>query len=306
MFIVLILFAQSTNGAANLEDICYSINESEYAQDLYSSGIEIEIEDIVNFLKTKKANFDFSNLLRAKENEKENDFYKWLENLYSNKPEQTQHFAKILNIKELIIEINGKVYYYNTDNTVIENAEEKQITEIVSLICNDKETLKKIEHKYKLTIIESTTLDDSSLGEDCIDNGDGTVTDKRNGLTWQLISVGQDWENGICLGEAVKFSWDEAINSHSDFAGYDDWRLPTISELESLIDSIEQSHSIPNSKYFIETPSGIFWSSTSASTVGDGGPYARSIDFSKGESRKNTKIYANYVLWAEKIASIIA
>ena len=59
MFIVLILFAQSTNGAANLEDICYSINESEYAQDLYSSGIEIEIEDIVNFLKTKKANFDF-------------------------------------------------------------------------------------------------------------------------------------------------------------------------------------------------------------------------------------------------------
>jgi hypothetical protein len=57
-----------------------------------------------------------------------------------------------------------------------------------------------------------------------VDNGDGTVTDTMTGLMWQ-----QD------PGE--KMTFDEAAASAEDFslAGYDDWRLPTIKELYSLI-----------------------------------------------------------------------
>ena len=59
---------------------------------------------------------------------------------------------------------------------------------------------------------------------DYTDNGDGTITDNVTDLMWQ-----QD------PGE--KMTWEEAVENLKDFelAGYDDWRLPTIKELYSLI-----------------------------------------------------------------------
>jgi hypothetical protein len=56
------------------------------------------------------------------------------------------------------------------------------------------------------------------------DNGDGTVTDLNTGLMWQKT-----------LGE--KMTYNEAVAGAETFnlAGYDDWRLPTIKELYSLI-----------------------------------------------------------------------
>jgi hypothetical protein len=56
------------------------------------------------------------------------------------------------------------------------------------------------------------------------DNGDGTVTDLVTGLMWQKAMTG-----GV--------SWDEAVAgaSRTTTGGYDDWRLPTIKELYSLI-----------------------------------------------------------------------
>lgn len=56
-----------------------------------------------------------------------------------------------------------------------------------------------------------------------IDNGDGTVTDVNTGLMW-LQDPGD------------KVGYDEAVAMVDDFsfAGYDDWRLPTIDELYSL------------------------------------------------------------------------
>ncbi|MFC1615561.1 DUF1566 domain-containing protein [Patescibacteria group bacterium] len=58
-----------------------------------------------------------------------------------------------------------------------------------------------------------------------IDNGNGTVSDLNTGLMWQ-----QD------PGEKVSYS--QAVDTLESFelAGYDDWRLPTIKELYSLMD----------------------------------------------------------------------
>ncbi len=56
------------------------------------------------------------------------------------------------------------------------------------------------------------------------DNGDGTITDNLTGLIWQKD-----------MGE--KLSFDKAIQQAEalESGGYDDWRVPTIKELYSLI-----------------------------------------------------------------------
>ncbi|MFC1741138.1 DUF1566 domain-containing protein [Nanoarchaeota archaeon] len=57
------------------------------------------------------------------------------------------------------------------------------------------------------------------------DNNDGTITDLSTGLMWQ-----QDPKS--------KKTYDQAIDGAADFrlAGHDDWRIPTIKELYSLMD----------------------------------------------------------------------
>ena len=57
------------------------------------------------------------------------------------------------------------------------------------------------------------------------DNGDGTVTDLNTGLMWQ--------QN--LLDEKVTYSEAKTMSETFTLAGYDDWRLPTIKELYSLI-----------------------------------------------------------------------
>ncbi len=58
-----------------------------------------------------------------------------------------------------------------------------------------------------------------------VDHGDGTVTDLVTGLTWQQTPP-------------AKMTWLDAFDYADQLAlgGYDDWRLPTIKELYSLID----------------------------------------------------------------------
>lgn len=67
-----------------------------------------------------------------------------------------------------------------------------------------------------------------------IDNGDGTITDLVTGLMWQQ-SPDMNGDGKIDVEDKV--TYDEAVDLATSFAlaGYDDWRLPTIKELYSLI-----------------------------------------------------------------------
>ncbi|WP_019571004.1 DUF1566 domain-containing protein [Thioalkalivibrio sp. ALE11] len=75
-----------------------------------------------------------------------------------------------------------------------------------------------------------------------LDNGDGTVTDPETGLQWMRCSLGQEWDGQTCVGEGKdKMTWQDAldaakeVNRRGGYAGYRDWRVPTIEELNSLV-----------------------------------------------------------------------
>ena len=71
------------------------------------------------------------------------------------------------------------------------------------------------------------------------DNGDDTVTDRATGLMWTKADSGAD------LNWPAALAWVQKRNAQK-FLGHDDWRLPSVKELQSLVDysrSPDTSHS---------------------------------------------------------------
>ena len=72
--------------------------------------------------------------------------------------------------------------------------------------------------------------------------GDGaTVLSADGKIEWMRCQIGQSFEKGLCNGEPKKMDQRDAanevkrINFTSGFAGKQDWRLPTVEELQSLV-----------------------------------------------------------------------
>ncbi|MGD9120808.1 MAG: DUF1566 domain-containing protein, partial [Desulfobacterales bacterium] len=62
-----------------------------------------------------------------------------------------------------------------------------------------------------------------------IDNGDGTVTDRKQNLMWSKTDNQGDI-NWIQADKWVQFTFPDTIPK-----GYDNWRMPTLAELQSLL-----------------------------------------------------------------------
>lgn len=65
----------------------------------------------------------------------------------------------------------------------------------------------------------------------------GQWRDPATGLIWTRCSLGQTWNGSGCNGEAKEFNWWDAHQAALDHSegGHSDWRLPTASELASLM-----------------------------------------------------------------------
>jgi len=61
------------------------------------------------------------------------------------------------------------------------------------------------------------------------DNADGTITDRATGLMWSQADsgTGMNWQNAL--------AWAQKQNT-GKYLGHDDWRLPSVKELQSLVD----------------------------------------------------------------------
>lgn len=83
------------------------------------------------------------------------------------------------------------------------------------------------------------------------DNGDGTVVDTGNNFIWQKTEGGPQ-------------NWNAALNycNNLSLAGYSDWRLPNVKELESLTDDGAQPTFSRSLFPGLPTPQRPYWSST--------------------------------------------
>jgi len=120
------------------------------------------------------------------------------------------------------------------------------------------------------------------------------VRDNVTGLVWENKT-----DDGSIHDKDDVYNWDDAqdvfivaLNSQN-FGGHNDWRLPTIKELSTLVDS-----SIPypgptiNTDYFPNTVSSYYWSSTTyAFDPGD----AWNVYFLDGRIFDDGKSYDDYV-----------
>lgn len=109
-------------------------------------------------------------------------------------------------------------------------------------------------------------------------NGDGTVSDRASGLTWQQQDDGQarDWPAALAYCANLKL------------AGHSDWRLPNIKELQSLVDYRRHDPALDEGALKQSDKRAWFWSST---THGDSILQADYICFGKCTSADGTDVH---------------
>lgn len=88
------------------------------------------------------------------------------------------------------------------------------------------------------------------------DNKDGTITDRATGLTWQQADSGRglNWQEALAYCESLVL------------AGRDDWRLPNVKELQSIVDYTRSPTSTASAAidptFSVTAVESYYWSST--------------------------------------------
>jgi hypothetical protein len=145
------------------------------------------------------------------------------------------------------------------------------------------------------SVSSGSMVDASSVAGSYTDNdGDGTVTDNSSGLMWQkdtsYDTETMDWEQALAYCERLTLG------------GYKDWRLPTIKELQSLVDYSKSNPSIDTTS-FPNTVSSFYWSSTSDPQEKRS---ALGVEFYNGSFENNGKIDRIYAVRAVRNYQILA
>lgn len=133
-----------------------------------------------------------------------------------------------------------------------------------------------------------TNIEPTTKTEDFINNEDGTVTDLRYGLQWQICTYGQQYDKSdkSCKGDQKNYpTWSDAILSQDRInadkpQGYSDWRLPSIKELQSIVERRCSQPAI-NVEVFKGTANSVYWSNTPDGTI-NMALLGRIINFSNG------------------------
>ncbi len=132
----------------------------------------------------------------------------------------------------------------------------------------------------RLVLVGSLTL--SLQAEFLRDATKEIVLDTKTNLVWQDNSE----------AKTITKTWSEAISycENLTFASYDDWRLPNINELKTIVDSSRYSPAIKSQ--FVNVASSYYWSSTTYASYTS---YAWFVYFNVGGTDDYDKALSGYV-----------
>ncbi len=132
----------------------------------------------------------------------------------------------------------------------------------------------------------------STIPNHFINNNDGTVTDLLTGLMWKQVPLidSVTWEQALIDAEGLSF------------AGYSDWRLPDIKELQSINDEGQINPSV-NLTFFTGMKIGNYWSST---TLPNQTSKAWYLDTHFGITTYLEKTNKNYIICVRNGAALSA
>ncbi|MEQ1636530.1 MAG: DUF1566 domain-containing protein [Methylococcales bacterium] len=124
---------------------------------------------------------------------------------------------------------------------------------------------------------ENTPTRDFTLQED------GTAVHVKTGLIWSRCSMGQVLQGDACSGAATTHSFFSAAEqakraNENNYLGFNSWRLPTVEELQSIVE-LHCANPAINETVFPNTPDSWYWS---ASTFNEFPSYGMPVDFGNG------------------------
>jgi hypothetical protein len=124
------------------------------------------------------------------------------------------------------------------------------------------------------------------------------VTDTATGLTWDRCSWGQSGDG--CEGDVTIYrNWADAmevarIANEQRYKGFYDWRVPNVSELESLvkIDAVPAIDETMFPNTLAPDTKSYYWTSTSSEYLPGWAPAAGCIAFRHGQTAGSDKVWS--------------
>ena len=107
------------------------------------------------------------------------------------------------------------------------------------------------------------------------------VTDTTTQLVWKRCAEGLRWDGKACTGKLMKFKYAEA---KQHLASTPAWRIPTLSELKSLVDRKAKKKPLIDAEAFPDTPKQQFWATRPGT---DDDLNAWLVNFSNGKTYGN-------------------
>jgi len=136
---------------------------------------------------------------------------------------------------------------------------------------------------------KATVVERQAIGK-FVAASDGTAMDTETGLMWCRFALGQTWRVDNVIEPAKHFTWQAALEAARDFnrqggfAGHQDWRVPSINELKTLIDNRPPKNGgcihFIDIRVFPDNPPWV-WSSTPYAGYGGGAWF---VHFKGGEA----------------------
>lgn len=110
-----------------------------------------------------------------------------------------------------------------------------------------------MKKKYLLvTVLFGAMVTSNIVRAICVDNilkstpddqfvfyNNGTLLDQKSGLIWMRCSLGQKWNGNDCIEKPLRLDWQSALAIAKDYvyADANNWRLPNIKELASILEN---------------------------------------------------------------------